>query len=483
MNIRRIVITGAAALAFMAGGAAVGAASDASPPTAAGAAAATPIKHVVVIYLENHSFDSIFGYWCNQNPGRCPDGGMPASVSLSDGSTVTPGVTPDKIPQVDHSVASQVAAMDGGKMDGWQNILFGQCDAATGYQCISGFQPSAIPNLTTLAGKFAISDDTFSMADSPSWGGHVYAVAATLDGFTGDNPTVPRLVTAGPGWGCDSNRVTPWIGPKGTLKQEPSCIPDPSLPLPNGGAFRATPVQPVPTIMDRLDAAHLGWRIYGATKAQATPIGRTGVSHGYGWSICPSFADCLDTTQDQNLVPSSGFQNAALNGALPAFSVVTPGGPTFTDSCHNGTSITACDDWVGSLVQSVETGPDWASTAIFITFDDFGGFYDGVPPPSTLNANGQQAGPRSPLIIVSPYARPGYTDTTPTTFAGILAYTEHTFGLAPLAANDAAAYDLNGAFNYSQPPLAPARMVDRPLPGWARRLAAHPPASLTHDPT
>src|SRR5437588_8413855 len=127
MNIRRIVITGAAALALVAGGTAVGAASGASPLAAARAAAATPIKHVVVIYLENHSFDNILGYWCNDNPGRCPDGGMPASVGLSDGTTVTPSVTPDKIPQIDHSVASQVAAMDGGKMDGWQNIARGQC--------------------------------------------------------------------------------------------------------------------------------------------------------------------------------------------------------------------------------------------------------------------------------------------------------------------------------------------------------------------
>ena len=86
-------------------------------------------------------------------------------------------------------------------------------------------------------------------------------------------------------------------------------------------------------------------------------------------------------------------------------------------------------------------GPDWSSTAVFITWDDFGGFYDQVPPPNTLDANGQQAGPRVPLIIVSPYAKPGYTDTSPTTFAGILGYTEHTFGLAPLGVNDAQAYD------------------------------------------
>ena len=94
---------------------------------------------------------------------------------------------------------------------------------------------------------------------------------------------------------------------------------------------------------------------------------------------------------------------------------MTPGGSTFADSGHNDMSMTACDNWIGSLVQSVENGPDWSSTAIFITFDDFGGFYDQVPPP--VNPDGTQEGPRLPLIIVSPYARPGFTDNTETSSA------------------------------------------------------------------
>ena len=67
------------------------------PGSTATAQPATPIQHVVVIYLENHSFDNVLGYWCNANPGRCPDGGMPSSVTLSNGTVVTPSVTPDTI--------------------------------------------------------------------------------------------------------------------------------------------------------------------------------------------------------------------------------------------------------------------------------------------------------------------------------------------------------------------------------------------------
>ena len=129
-------------------------------------------------------------------------------------------------------------------MDGWQNLH--HCSAAAGYKCISGYRPAAIPNLTTLATDFAISDNTFSMADSPSWGGHLYAVTGTLDGFTGDNPIPTKGVTPRPGWGCDSDKVTPWVSPSGTERYEPSCIPDPGLLLPNGGAFEPTPVNTCP---------------------------------------------------------------------------------------------------------------------------------------------------------------------------------------------------------------------------------------------
>jgi phospholipase C len=418
---------------------------------------------VVIIDAENHSFDNILGFWCDANPGRCPAGGMPSSVTLSDGAVVTPATDPDKVPSVKHNVASQLAAIDGGKMDGWQNIS--GCDASTGYQCVSGYQPSQVPNLTRLASSFAIADDVFSMADAPSWGGHIYAVSATLDHFLGNNPfakqgTSPGI-SSGAGWGCDSGLYATWISPTGTRRGVPSCIPDHSLntaKYPYGGAFQQTPVANVPTIMDRLGPAGLSWKIYGGTSGQK----------GYVWSICPTFAECLDTSQDSNLVTSPGFQGDAAAGALPSFSVVTPGGSTFVDSGHNSMSMTACDNWIGSLVQSVENGPDWSSTAIFITFDDFGGFYDQVPPP--VNPDGTQEGPRLPLIIVSPYAKPGFTDNTQASFAGILKYTEDNFGLTALTANDASAYDFGDAFNYSQAPLKPVQMTTRTLPRWARRM-------------
>ncbi len=84
----------------------------ATAPAVARVSAVTPIRHIVVIYLENHTFDDVLGYWCRGHPRRCPDGGMPAKVTLSNGTVVTPGVLPDTVPKVLHSVASQLAAMN-----------------------------------------------------------------------------------------------------------------------------------------------------------------------------------------------------------------------------------------------------------------------------------------------------------------------------------------------------------------------------------
>lgn len=469
---RQRIAVGAVACAAVAGIMALPAASGAQGAPLKGSAQGTPVKHVVFIFLENDSFDHILGFWCDQHPGRCPDGGMPSSVKLSDGKVVTPWVPGFKNPAVEHNVAAQLAAIDGGKMDGWQNITGSQgaCSASLHYPCITGYTPAQLPNITTLAQRFAISDMTFTVSDSASWAGHMAAVTASTDGFYGNNPHLPAGQPKLQGWGCDSDNLAPW-GP--AQEMVPSCVPDPSLnqaQYPNGGAFKKTPVSYIPTIMDRLNAAGLSWKIYGSQKG--------GAEYGL-WDICPTFAECLDTGQDANLLPDSQYMTDAASGHLPAFSVVTPGGPDFVKSCHNGVGMVSCDNWVGQLAGAAMNGPEWSSTAVFISFDDFGGFYDQVPPPK--EPDGTLEGPRVPMIIVSPFAKPGYTDTTPATFAGVLAYTEHNFGLAPLGVNDASAYPFTHAFNYSQAPRRPVPMRTRPLPPSERSIKLSP--ALLDDPS
>ena len=88
------------------------------------------------------------------------------------------------------------------------------------------------------------------------------------------------------------------------------------------------------------------------------------------------------------------------------------------------------DNWIGQVVNAVMHGPQWRSTAIFIAYDDCGCFYDHVPPPAGL-------GVRVPMVIVSPWAKPGYTDSHVAIFASMLAFTEHTFHLRSLGGTDA----------------------------------------------
>jgi phospholipase C len=207
--------------------------------------------------------------------------------------------------------------------------------------------------------------------------------------------------------------------------------------------------------MDRLDASRLTWRLYSP-----------GLSSGaYGWAVCPTFADCLYTHQHTDQVANSAFITDAAGGTLPNFSVLTPDGK---HSQHNGFSMKTGDNWIGQAVSAVENGPDWDSTAIFITWDDCGCFYDHVAPPARL-------GIREPMVIVSPYAKAGYTDSTPASFSSMLAFTEHTFGLTALGAADAGAYDYANSFDYSQIPLAAVAVHQHPISRAERRYIA------THD--
>jgi phospholipase C len=414
-------------------------------------AGSTPIQHVVILYQENHSFDNVLGRLCadiasGHIVGHAPCDGA-TSGQTSKRVTIPLATAPDVVPAVAHTVHAQVADVDHGLMNGFDKS--GGCGATSGYACYTQFDPSQIPNLASLAERFVISDRTFEFAATPSWAGHMVIASATVDGFVGDNPSSN---TGSKGWGCDSGYLTAWNS--GTqILQVPSCIPNAQ----GQGPFQPSPVSYVPTIFDRLEQAGLSWKIYG---------GVGGPGSGYGWTICPTFYECLGSGQRQNLIPAGAVLSAARSGNLPSFSIVTP---TLLDSQHNNQSMLQGDNWLGSVVSAIENGPDWASTAIFITYDDCGCFYDHVPPPTA------GTGVRVPMVIVSPYARAGYTDSTDATFVSMLAFTESVFRLRPLTSADANAYNYANSFNYAQRngSIVPMQTERIPLPE-AREIKAHP---------
>ena len=232
----------------------------------------------------------------------------------------------------------------------------------------------------------------------------------------------------------------------------------------------------VPTIFDRLDAARLPWKIYGTTKPKPGTWDQSAITAGRS---ARRWRTACTPGRTRTWWPPHSSSPDAKAGRLPAYSVVVPG---------NGTEpVQPAQPHVhgrgGQLDrpgrQRGHERPEWQSTALFITYDDCGCFYDHVPP--GMNPDGTPQGPRMPLVIVSPYAKPGYTDTTPPRSPAILAFTEHTFGLAPLDPNDRGAYDFSHVFNYAQAPLRPAHMVMTPLPPWARHVHLTP--AMLNDPT
>jgi len=124
--------------------------------------------------------------------------------------------------------------------------------------------------------------------------------------------------------------------------------------------------------------------------------------------------------------------------------------PTGANSDHANTLSNSGPSWVASVVNAIGTSRYWNSTAVFVTWDDWGGWYDHVPPQIF---NSYELGFRVPLIVISPYAKPGYVSHVPHEFGSLLRFTEEQFGLGSLGYTDARADDLADCFNFAQAPL------------------------------
>jgi phospholipase C len=432
------------------------AASPAAPettiPTTA-AIAATPIRHVVIIYQENHSFDDVLGRVCRLRSTRC--NGRSGPVTFADGKTAKNIPQPDIVPEVLHTTKGQRLAMK----NRWDRLS--GCTKPP-YRCVSHVRPRRIPNLVRLADRFTVSDATFASDPFASFGMHVALSAGTMDGYLGRNPQPSKTgEPSGEGWGCRSHRDTPWVAPGGRHLLVPACVPTRN----GNGPYRPSPVRHVPTIMERFEQAGLSWHIYqGNDPQQVTNL----------WSICSYFHWCQArrSTHRYNS-PTRAFVTAAKRGHLPKLSLMMP---SINNSQHNNRSMTKGDNYIGRIVDAAMKGPQWRQTAIFITYDDCGCFYDHVRPPRGL-------GIRNPMVIVSPWAKHTYTDSRVAVQPySMLAFLQHNFRLRRLSDDVDNAYDYFGAFNFSQRPLRGLPMSRTGIPGPERRALAKMP-QIEDDPT
>jgi phospholipase C len=374
------------------------------------------IQHIVFIIKENRTFDNYFGTF----PGA--DGAT--SGLISNGARIPLGHTPDRMPRdMGHAWEDAHRAMDNGKMDQFDLVAAG--NVKNDFLSMTQFLASDIPNYWHYAEHFVLGDRMFSSLAGPSFPNHLYTVAAQSGGAV-DNPfsPTPSAFT----WGCDANDSTrvEVVDAKGAVTDQFPCFD-----------FQ--------TVADALEAAGVSWRYYAPVQGQA----------GYIWSALNAISHIRRGPLWAARVPSEAqFLSDAAGGALPAVSWLVPDFPVSEHPTVTAATDSVCEgeNWTVQQINAIMQSPAWATTAIVLTWDDFGGFYDHVVPP-WVDQYG--FGPRVPLIVISPYVKEGTVSHTIYEFASVLQLIENRYNLGSLTNRDADANSLLDLFDFSQVPAPP----------------------------
>jgi phospholipase C len=380
------------------------------------------IKHIVFFIKENRTFDNYFGTYPGANGATtAPD---------SKGETIPLQHEQDQIHDIDHTLQGARQAYDEGKMDHF-DLIAGNATSSTGRQVnpyannsLTQLYQSDIPNYWLYAHNFVLGDNMFSSLMGPSFPNHLYTVAAQSGGAI-NNPLHGGDLAKG--WGCDvPHQMVQVKSSTGSITEQEACF-----------NFQ--------TLADELDAKGDSWRYY------APPGGH----EGYAWSAFDAIKHIRYGRDWQNVVPVEQFMNDAKSGKLPAVSwIVTPAWA----SEHPPASVCQGENWTVQMLNALMSGPDWSSTAVLLTWDDFGGFYDHVAP---QQIDGYGLGFRVPLLIISPYAKKGVIDHTPYEFSSMLRFAEDILNLAQLTNRDRRANDMLNAFDFTQNPRPPLILRQR----------------------
>ncbi len=437
--------------------------SDA-PTGDAGAAhtARLPIKHVIFFVKENRTFDVYFGKYPGANgamAGTLCNGQQIPLQRLLDRSS----------PDITHAWAAALQSYNDGGMNCFDQITAAKYPGTGGPLGYQVAEEQDIPNYWALAKSFVLSDNFYSSLHGPSFPNHLYTIAAQSGGVE-DNPSgavasTPDAPQVGP---CTSATSCPEPGEAGL---EPSDVPPYAVKSGVWGCdanskARVTmldqegqleeiyPCLDFPTLGDELTAAGVSWKMYAPSEG-AYDGGFQG-SGGYIWTVYDAIRHVRDSADwAQHVVHVEDFVNDAKNGTLPAISWIST--PSVVSE-HPPASVCTGENWTVSLLQALAAGPDWGSSAVFLTWDDFGGFYDHVAP-TQIDKFG--LGFRVPLLVISPFAKPGFVDHTRAEFSSVLRFIESDFDLPALTSRDLNSVDMTQVFDFTQAPL--------PLPALQQR--------------
>ena len=410
----------------------------------------TPIEHVVFIVKENRTFNNYFATYPGAEGAteggtiRCTEDGC------RDGPIVRLTEGPDIYPHdLTHCFRCGLTAINGGKMNGFNRMngpipqsenadLYGA--DMTGY---SYLDRTGVPNYWAYADRFVLADHFFTSMYGPTLPEHLYAVAAQANLIVDNKSTTDHENSY-----CDdpTENATRFV-PREVRQHEEEILRLERRITENGsnvydiadfwGSIRLC--FDIEVLPDQLEEEGISWKYYANENAWMNALQMIRhVRYGPMWN---------------KVQPPETFVKDVKQGEMPAVSWIIPS-ESYNEHPGAGKSTCAGENWTVHQINTIMRSEYWRSTAIVVVWDDFGGFYDPVEPPQ-FDVMG--LGPRTPALIISPYARRGSNpdggsvDDTTYEFSSVLAFIEQLFGLDPMTDRDAEAEPLSGAFDFENP--------------------------------
>ena len=442
-------------------------AAAAAPKSTSAESGIHKIRHVIIIMQENRSFDHYFGTFPGADGFPMKDG-VP-TICIPD--PITNQCVHPFVDHLDlngggpHSASAAALAIDGGKMDGFISLAVKaankKCRFVNDPTCgegagqsetrVMGYHvESDIPNYWVYAKEFVLQDHMFEPIASWSLPSHLYMVSAWSAKCS--DPNKPES--------CQSDLDRPW--PE-TDDDTPYAWTDLTWLLNRGHVSWAY----------YLDGGPMQTKKTGGKGNKRYPADRYTVQRGVPpiWNVLPQFTDVHEDKQLDYVKPLNDLFAALNAGTLPAVSWIAPSN---YDSEHPPSLVSVGQSYVTHIVNAVMQSSEWDSTAIFISWDDWGGYYDHLRPP-VVDKLGY--GIRVPGIVISPYAKRGYIDHQPLSFDAYLKFIEDDFlngarldpktdgrpDPRPDVREDAPILgDLTSDFDFSQKPRPPLILPEHP---------------------
>jgi phospholipase C len=412
-----------------------------------------PIEHVIFLIKENRSFDHYFGRYPGVEGARrgdtldCSSFEEAGSVELSDAPMVQPH-------DLGHAFYPGLLAINGGKMNGFNCIALGE-DLAS----YSQYDRDSLPAYWAYADRFVIADHFFTSMYGPTFPEHLYTVAAQSYGVV-DNKSTTNVE----GNYCDDSTEYTQRFPledltdadvKRIMRLEENITSAPGQLLKIAEYWESTRTCfNIKVLPDQLQNHGIDWKYYALpdkwmNALQAIRHVRTGPM----WN----------KVQDPETILQDLKQDT-----LPAVSWLIPPEGEANEHPGSGTNVCEGENWTVEYLNAIQRSDAWPNTAVVVVWDDFGGFYDHVPPP---HYDIMGLGPRTPALIISPYTRRGdnpeggAVDDNVYEFSSVLKFIEELHGLKPMTDRDERADPLSGAFDFTQEPrLDPVILEPRDCP-------------------